>query len=265
MTKLERGRFSRQPTPAKALKASGSKKGSAPKNLSRLRHRSGPFNIVVIAISTALIATVAIPAYASTRVAQDANATAAAQQLAYVKSNTQEMTVTPTVAVAAVARDSYTTTAPAPVIVRAAVGGGGIPISYNGKSVASASTRPTAVNPGQPSFSLAGIFADGLNYVGTPYVYGGSTPAGFDCSGFVLYLYAKVGIHLEHNARIQGESGTIISEADAVPGDLVIFYGGAHDGIYAGNGQVLDAPKPGGAVNVRNIWTSDVFFVRLGI
>ena len=219
-------------------------------SLSRLRHRGGPLKLVIIAVATGLIATLAIPAYASNQTTDAAKTAASTEQLNFVHENAQTLAVTPAVAIGGVQRDAYTTTSP--VQARASI-----------KTVASA--RATAIHPGLPAFSLDGIFADGMQYVGVPYVYGGSTPAGFDCSGFVLFLYSHVGIHLEHNARIQGNSGTVISQADARPGDLVIFYGGAHDGIYAGNNMVLDAPKPGGFVGVRQIWTTNVFFVRLGI
>jgi cell wall-associated NlpC family hydrolase len=63
----------------------------------------------------------------------------------------------------------------------------------------------------------------------------------------------------------QSAAGTTISEADAQPGDIVVLNNGSHDGFYAGNGMILDAPKPGGAVSVRPLWTSDVHFVRFGI
>ncbi|WP_394769457.1 C40 family peptidase [Lacisediminihabitans sp.] len=223
------------------------------KNLSRLRHRGGPLKLVIIAVSTGLIATLAIPAYASNESADARNTAAVTEQLNFVHANAQTLNVTPAVAVGAVERDAYTATSAVKIAAAKATV----------KTVAA--TRGTAISPGLPSFSLDGIFAEGMKYVGTPYVYGGSTPAGFDCSGFVLFLYSHVGISLAHNARVQGQSGTVISQADARPGDLVIFYGGAHDGIYAGNNMVLDAPKPGGSVGVRAIWTSDVFFVRLGI
>lgn len=203
-------------------------------------------NIAVIAISTGLFATLAIPAYASTASPDHASTVASQQQLEFVQKNAQTIVVTPAVATADVARDAYTTTTAA-VALR------------------SSSTRAVLSNPGLPGFDLNAIVTDGLQYVGVPYVYGGSTPSGFDCSGFVLFLYSHVGISLAHDARVQGNTGKTISQADARPGDLVIFYGGAHDGIYMGNNMVLDAPKPGGTVGVREIWTDQVFFVRIGI
>lgn len=220
--------------------------------------RRGPMNIAVIAMATGLIGTLAIPAYATTQSGVSSESKASTAQQRFVTTNAQSLVVEPAVAVTAAARDSYTTTLPVPVARVSSV--------HSAASRSAVAAGPgTAVNPGLPSFSLDGIFADGKQYIGVPYVYGGATPSGFDCSGFVLFLYSHVGVHLAHNARTQGQSGTRISQADARPGDLVIFYGGAHDGIYAGGNMVLDAPKPGGSVGIRPIWTSDVFFVRIGI
>lgn len=224
--------------------------------------RNGPLSVVVIGISTALIATVSLPAYASTPLTPNESAAVQAQ---FSKQDVQRLAVMPTIIGDQTARDSYTMTAPQ--AARAVSAAATLRTQQIGQARTSGVSTRRAItpNPGMPSFSLSAIFQEGLSYVGTPYVYGGATPAGFDCSGFLLYLYSHVGVRLEHNARLQGEAGTVISQADAVPGDLVIFYGGAHDGMYAGDGNVLDAPKPGGRVSVRPIWTSDVVFVRIGI
>ncbi|MEY4312978.1 MAG: hypothetical protein RLZZ319_487, partial [Actinomycetota bacterium] len=130
--------------------------------------------------------------------------------------------------------------------------------SYHGPSVAD-----FLKNPPYPDFSLDKVFQVAQKYIGVPYRFGGASPSGFDCSGFVMFVYAQFGIALPHNAGAQGAMGKPIHLSDARPGDLVIMAG--HDGIYAGHGKILDAPQAGGVVSIRDIWTSDYYIVRLGI
>ena len=89
------------------------------------------------------------------------------------------------------------------------------------------------------------LIATAQLYLGVPYVYGGSSPSGFDCSGFVQYVYAKCGINLPRTADIQAETGFKISKHELQPGDLVFFAGDfiniSHVGIYVGNGQMIHA------------------------
>lgn len=99
-------------------------------------------------------------------------------------------------------------------------------------------------------------------YIGVPYVYGGSTPSGFDCSGFTSYVYAKVGISLPHSSTAQRSAGRVVSAADARPGDIIWSPG--HVAIYLGNGKQIDAPRPGHTIQIRSIWQSNPVFIRVG-
>lgn len=99
-------------------------------------------------------------------------------------------------------------------------------------------------------------------YVGTPYVSGGTTPAGFDCSGFVSYVYAQLGIELPRTSSAIKVAGTVISAAEAQPGDLIWSPG--HISIYAGGNQQIDSPRPGKTVQFRAIWQSNPVFIRIG-
>ena len=88
---------------------------------------------------------------------------------------------------------------------------------------------------------------------GIPYVWGGASPRnGFDCSGLVRYVYAKVGISLPHYTVSQYARGRAVSRTRLRPGDLVFFYGLNHVGIYAGGGKYIHAPRSGTTVR----WSS---------
>lgn len=101
--------------------------------------------------------------------------------------------------------------------------------------------------------SASGVIAIAERYVGVPYVYGGATPSGFDCSGFTSYVYRQLGIDLPRTAAAQQASVTRVSTPR--PGDLVFFGSPAyHIGIYLGNGMMIAAPKPGDHVKIQAIY-----------
>ncbi len=121
-----------------------------------------------------------------------------------------------------------------------------------------ASSDPIAAAP--PS-QYGGVVGIAMQYLGIPYVWGGSTPAGFDCSGFVAYVYAQVGVSLPHHAASQYGYGTPVSQSDLQPGDLVFFNGLDHVGIYIGGGQFIHSPHTGDVVKISSIsgWYSDTW------
>ena len=96
-----------------------------------------------------------------------------------------------------------------------------------------------------------------LSQVGTPYVYGGSQPGGFDCSGLTSWAYAQSGKSIPRTSGAQWAGGQAISVEDMQPGDIVVSYGGGHVGIYIGNGQMVHAPTTGDVVKVSPLQPID--------
>jgi cell wall-associated NlpC family hydrolase len=100
-------------------------------------------------------------------------------------------------------------------------------------------------------------------YEGVPYAFGGDTPAAFDCSGFVAYVFANFGVGLPHSVHGQDTVGKRIKAEHARPGDLVVFDDLSHDGIYAGNGNFWHAPRRGDHVKLAPIYSANIHFVRI--
>ena len=112
-------------------------------------------------------------------------------------------------------------------------------------------------NPSRSGDSATGarVLEKAAQYLGTPYIYGGSTPAGFDCSGFTQYIFKQFQIGLNRSAAAQYSNGIAVSKGELIAGDLVFFdcsggYGISHVGIYSGNGNFIhsSSPRSGGVI-----------------
>ena len=99
------------------------------------------------------------------------------------------------------------------------------------------------------------IVTNAEKYLGTPYVWGGTSPGGFDCSGLVQYVYKQVGIALNRTSEEQFTQGTPVSKENLQPGDLVFFEGSSpgHVAIYAGDGKIIAAPHKGDVVKIQSL------------
>jgi peptidoglycan DL-endopeptidase CwlO len=115
-----------------------------------------------------------------------------------------------------------------------------------------AAEAPSAL-PAPPPATHGGVVGIAMQYLGTPYIYGGASPSGFDCSGFVMYVYAQVGVSLPHNAAAQYGSGTPVDRSQLQPGDLVFFNGLGHNGIYVGGGSFIHSPHTGDVVKISSM------------
>lgn len=108
------------------------------------------------------------------------------------------------------------------------------------------------------SASGSKLVAQAAKYIGTKYVYGGTSPSGFDCSGLVQYSLRKLGVSISRSSRSQYGYGTAVSRSNLQPGDLVFFSRGggiSHVAIYAGNDQVIHAPRAGKTVCYQSLST----------
>lgn len=118
------------------------------------------------------------------------------------------------------------------------------PLFFRGGKSTGMPVSPSALK-GTTANLAQKIISTGKKYIGVPYVWGGSTPSGFDCSGFVQYVFRQHGISLPRTSAQQYTVGTAVSKAALIPGDLVFFNtsgsGVSHLGIYLGNGEFLHA------------------------
>jgi peptidoglycan DL-endopeptidase CwlO len=111
---------------------------------------------------------------------------------------------------------------------------------------------PEIITAAPPS-RYGGVVGIAMRYLGIPYVYGGSSPSGFDCSGFTMYVFSQIGVSLPHYTVAQYSMGTPVSRSQLQAGDLVFFDGLGHVGIYIGNGQFIHSPHTGDVVKISTM------------
>jgi peptidoglycan DL-endopeptidase CwlO len=122
-------------------------------------------------------------------------------------------------------------------------------------------SAPSAPPSSAPPARYGGVVGIAMQYLGTPYVWGGASPAGFDCSGFVMYVFSKIGVSLPHSSYAQYGYGSAVSQGALQPGDLVFFDGLGHVGIYIGGGQFIHSPHTGDVVKISSMtgWYASTF------
>jgi peptidoglycan DL-endopeptidase CwlO len=124
-----------------------------------------------------------------------------------------------------------------------------------------AAVTPEGITVAPPA-QYGGVVGIAMNYLGVPYVWGGASPSGFDCSGFVMFVFAQLGVSLPHHAASMYNYGVPVSRDQLEPGDLVFFDGLGHMGIYIGGGQFIHAPHTGDVVKISSLddsWYAGTF------
>ena len=222
----------------------------------RLRNNQTFRTAVTMLTASGLLATSALPAYAyDPEVAAMARFTTTNPEDIIQTEGTQDLTVAAANTVEFV-RGEYASESAAQVLRQQTISNYR---AYNGPSAAD-----YVKNPPFSSVSAEKVLQVAAQYVGTPYIFGGSNPRGFDCSGYVMFVFAQFGVELRHSVTAQSRVGIIVSPEDARPGDVVIFNDHSHNGIYAGNGQFYHAPQPGDRVKLAPIFDPRHYFIRLG-
>jgi len=129
--------------------------------------------------------------------------------------------------------------------------------------LAGPSVETTDSRTGAPPSQYGGVVGIAMQYLGIPYRYGGESPStGFDCSGFTMYVFSRVGVSIPRTVSTQYGVGVPVSRSELQAGDLVFFNGLGHVGIYIGGNQFIHSPHTGDVVKISSItgWYEDTWY-----
>ena len=223
--------------------------------LSKHHFRRNLISGITFSVAAGLFATFALPAYAfSPEITALAGLNSADAQAIANGKDTQGLTVVQVQSNLVTSRGTYQTVKAASLRVKTLKRYR----SWNGMTA-----EAYLQNPPFSSLTGAQVVKVASKYIGVPYVFGGSTPGGFDCSGLTRYVFSQFGVSLAHSVSAQGRKGHRIKASNAQPGDLVVWNDGGHIGIYVGGGNMIHAPSPGDTVKLAPIFSSAVHFVRI--
>lgn len=226
----------------------------------------------VLAVSTGLVATMGLPASAVTKTAPGTGVSLSRPSVVTASAVALPASVTGGAAVTAPASASVTFERGAITASKAA------PKPKARQQVkVSRSSRTSAATPVKKSSSpkksaparsvdTSSILSIARSLLGIPYAYGGTTTAGFDCSGFTRYVYGQAGVSLPRTSGQQYAAVRHIPRSQAKAGDLVFVLSGGrvtHVGIYVGGNMMIDSPRSGKSTQERAIWSSNVVFGTL--
>ncbi|GAA4170277.1 C40 family peptidase [Gryllotalpicola koreensis] len=187
---------------------------------------------------------IALPAHAATLNAAAGSAQASVSSSlssSAAASVVQSLDVSDTVAAPKIARETFTALPPdVPALLQQAA-------PQTDAATLASTASALGATPGQ----RLKIVSTALSYLGTPYVLGGASHSGIDCSGLTMQAYASVGIGLSHGVGSQDRVGHTISAAEAKPGDLLVFDNEQHVTLYLGNGLMVAAREPGTQVQIE--------------
>lgn len=150
---------------------------------------------------------------------------------------------------------------PPPVVVRTVTASRTRTAATTTSSSSSSAEVASTPAPAIDGSLASAVVNEAYKYIGTPYVSGGASPSGFDCSGFLQYVYAQIGVSLPRTSSAQASAGYRVSASEARAGDLI--YAPGHIGIYLGDGQHIAARNPGTPLKAGPVYMSNPIYIRV--